>query len=129
MLLVDGGILDNLPADVLTNQGCNFVIGVDVAANIDKRVGNNDSATPANKMKAPGIVTTLLRCLKVQAHNTSALGAETADVIIAPDVSRFDATAFSQAPEMAEVGYQTTMESLPRIREILHKLDSDLFAN
>ena len=75
MLLVDGGILNNLPADVLVNQGCNFVIGVDVAANIEYQVGDNLPDTPTKKMKSPNAVTTLLRCLRVQAHNMSSVGA------------------------------------------------------
>ncbi|MGI9517318.1 MAG: patatin-like phospholipase family protein [Pirellulaceae bacterium] len=127
MLLVDGGILNNLPADVLVDQNCNMVIGVDVAANIEHQVGNDRPETPTGEMKAPGMVTTLMRSLSVQAHNMSAVGAKPADVVIAPDVSHFDATAFTQAREMAEVGYQATQDSLPRIREILHHLDSDLF--
>ena len=126
-LLVDGGIVNNLPADVLVKQGCNFVIGVDVAAHVDHRVGNNFPDTPTEQMMAPGIVTTLLRSLRVQAHNMSAVGAEPADVIIAPDVSQFEPTAFTQTPEMAEIGYQATMEVLPKIKEILQKLDADLF--
>ena len=129
MLLIDGGILNNLPADVLVNQGCNFVIAVDVTANIEHRVGFNTSETPTDEMKAPGAMTTLLRSLTVQAHNMSAVGAAPADVLIAPDVSEIDSTAFTKTPEMAEIGYQTTLKSLPRIREILHNLDESLFVS
>lgn len=127
MLLVDGGIVNNLPADLLAKQGCNFVIGVDVAANIEHRVGENVTDTPTSEMKSPGVVATLLRCLRVQAHNMSKVGAQPADVIIAPDVSMFEPTAFTQTPEMANIGYQATLEALPRIREILNKLDAELF--
>ncbi len=126
-LLVDGGVLNNLPADVLVKLGCNFIIGVDVSANIEHRVGNNFPNTPTENMKSPGAITTLLRCLNVQAHNLSGVGARNADVTIAPDVSKFPMAAFTQTPEMADVGYQTTMEAMPRIREILHHLDHDLF--
>lgn len=127
MLLVDGGLLNNLPADVLIRQGCNFVIGVDVSAIIEHHVGHNTADTPTEQMKSPNAITTLLRALNVQAHNLSSLGAEAADVVIAPDVSRFDASAFTQTPEMAEIGYQATVDMLPRIREILRNLDGDLF--
>ena len=44
------------------------------------------------------------------------------------DVSKIDSTAFTNTPEMAEIGYRTTVESLPRIREVLHNLDGDLFS-
>jgi NTE family protein len=127
MLLIDGGILNNLPADVLVNQGCNFVIAVDVTANIEHRVGANLPDTPTDKMKTPNTMTALLRTLTVQNHNMSAVGAHPADVLIAPDVSMFASTAFTKTPEMAEIGYQTTMESLPRIWEVLQQLDGQLF--
>ncbi len=128
MLLVDGGILNNLPADVLVNQGCNFVIGVDVAASIEHRVGDNLPDTPTEKMESPGVFATLMRTLGVQAHNMSGVGAGSADVVIAPDVSKFDSTAFTQAPEMAEIGYRATLDALPRIHEVLQNLDGQLFA-
>jgi predicted acylesterase/phospholipase RssA len=127
-LLVDGGIVNNLPADLLVKQGSNFVIGVDVAAHVEQHVGDNFPETPTDQMKAPGIVSTMLRCLRVQAHNMSAVGADPADVIIAPDVSDFEPTAFAQTPEMAETGYRATNESLPRIKELLQELDGKLFA-
>ena len=71
---------------------------------------------------------TLMRCLSVQAHNMSSVGAQPADVVVAPDVSEFESTAFTKTPEMAEIGYRTTLEALPRIREVLHNLDGDLFS-
>ena len=127
-LLVDGGILNNLPADVLVKSNCNFIIGIDVSANIDHRVGTNTPETPTAEMKTSGSVTTLLRCLNVQAHNMSSLGSQSADVIIAPNVSCFESAAFTKTPEMAEIGYQETMETMPRIQEILHDFDPELFA-
>jgi predicted acylesterase/phospholipase RssA len=127
MLLVDGGILNNLPADVLVRQGCNCVIGVDVAANIQHCVGDNIPSRPTERMKAPGVLATLLRCFQVQAHNMSRVGAQRADVTITPNVSMFKSSAFRQTPEMAEIGYQATKESLPQIREFLQNLDGDLF--
>ena len=127
MLLVDGGVLNNLPADVLVQHSCNFVIGVDVSKNIEHRVGANVPNTPTEQMKSPSAMATLMRCLNVQAHNMSEFGAQAADVIIAPDVSKFEATEFTRTSEMADIGYQSTVEALPRIREILTNLDSDLF--
>ncbi len=127
MLLVDGGILNNLPADVLVRQDCNCVIGVDVAANIQHRVGDNVPNTPTKRMKTPGVLATLLRCFNVQAHNMSRVGAQRADVTITPNVSMFKSSAFRQTPEMADIGYRATKETLPQIREFLQNLDGDLF--
>jgi predicted acylesterase/phospholipase RssA len=127
MLLVDGGILNNLPANVLVRECCNFVIGVDVSANIEPRVGDNFPNTPTERMETPNVITTLLRCFSVQAHSMSSIGAQPADVTIAPNVSMFAPTAFTHTPEMADIGYRTTIEMVPRIRELLKSLDGDLF--
>lgn len=128
MLLVDGGFLNNLPGDVLVNRGCDLVIGVDVAANIEHRLGDNFPDTPKEKMKVPGIATTLMRCYRVQAHNMSNQGARSVDIMIAPDVSRFESTAFSEAVEMADVGYRETQDAMPRITNLLQNLDQELFS-
>lgn len=128
MMLVDGGILNNLPSDVLVKNGCNFVIAVDVSANIEHQIGINTPETPTEKMKTPGIFSTLMRCLNVQAHGLSGHGAEAADIIIAPDVSQFDLAKFSRTPEMTEIGYQTALKSIPQIRQILNGLDPLLFS-
>ncbi len=44
--LIDGGIINNIPADVLTSQGCNFVIAVSVTAKIAREFGANTPDTP-----------------------------------------------------------------------------------
>lgn len=78
-------------------------------------------------MKTPGVVATLLRSFNVQAHNLSRVGAQRADVTITPNVSMFKSSEFTRTPEMADIGYRTTMETLPQIREFLQNLDGDLF--
>ena len=45
--LVDGGLIDNVPADVLTRKGCNFVIAVSVTAKMELEFANNRPDTPA----------------------------------------------------------------------------------
>lgn len=127
-VLVNGGILNNLPTDVLIRQGCNVVIGVDISAHIEQRMGDNFPGTPTEKMEESGAVSTLLLCFKVQAHNLSKVGAQPADITITPDVSMFDSTSFTRTPEMALIGHDTTVEEMPRIRDILKHLDRDLFA-
>jgi NTE family protein len=129
MMLVDGGVLNNLPTDILAQDGCNFVMGVDVSAHIEHQVGNNTADMPAEKMKPPGAIGNLLRCLNVQAHHSSGNGINNADVIIAPDVSMFDSAEFTRTPEIAEIGYQATMESVSAINEFLSNLDPQLFSD
>src|SRR4030095_14517091 len=62
--LVDGGVMNNIPADVLTSAGCNFVIAVSVTAKIEKQVCAHKPDTPTLSMRIPSSLQTLLRTLE-----------------------------------------------------------------
>jgi predicted acylesterase/phospholipase RssA len=94
--LIDGGIVNNIPADVLVSMGCNFVIAVSVTAKMEKKFGNITDEVPSPSRR-PNIVQTILRCLLVQNHSLNAFGVAPADVMIAPDVRGFDLTEFVRA--------------------------------
>jgi NTE family protein len=125
--LVDGGLVDNIPADVLVAQGCNFVIAVSVTAKIEMQFGRNQPDTPTSRMKAPSTMQTLLRSLQVQNHNLNAIGVQPAEVTIEPDVTSIDLAEFMRARELAAIGERAAMGQIPRIKELLARLDSELF--
>ena len=125
--LVDGGLIDNVPADVLTRMGCNFVIAVSVTAKMELEFANNRPDTPAHETQPASSIDTLLRSYLVQNHSVNAMGVQAADFVIEPDVSQFALTAFTRTDEMAVVGKQTTLEAISEIRELLHRLDRELF--
>lgn len=125
--LIDGGFLNNVPADVLVSKGCNFVIAVDVTAKIEYKVGTIEPDTPADKARSPSTLETLLRTYTILSHSMTAVGAAPADVTIQPDVSTFDMTAFTRALEAADIGKRSTREQLPTLRKLLHRLDGALF--
>jgi NTE family protein len=125
--LVDGGLVNNIPANVLASLGCNFVIAVSVTAKIEHRFGDNKPDTPTLRMKSPSTLKTILRSLLVQNHNLNDIGVRAADVVIAPDVTGFDLTAFMRAKELAVVGEQAALAQIPRIQQLLTRLDSELF--
>jgi predicted acylesterase/phospholipase RssA/CRP-like cAMP-binding protein len=125
--LVDGGLIDNVPADVLTRNGCNFVIAVSVTAKMELEFANNRPDTPASETRAASSIETLLRSYLVQNHSVNSLGVQAADFVIEPDVTQFELTAFTRTDEMAVVGEQTTLEAISEIRELLHRLDRELF--
>jgi NTE family protein len=125
--LVDGGLVNNVPANVLVDEGCNFVIAVSVTAKLESRFGRNRPDTPTEKMRAPSTLQTVLRSYVVQSLNMNSVGVQPADLVIEPDVTDFDLTAFAKTDELAAIGEQATLEALPRIRELLGKLDSGLF--
>jgi NTE family protein len=126
--LIDGGLVNNIPADVLVSMGCNFVIAVSVTAKIEQQFGDItvERPTPRNG-KRPTVVQTILRSLLVQNHRLNAVGVRPADVVIEPDVTGFDLTEFMRAKELAAIGEAAALEQIPQIGQLLFRLDPQLF--
>lgn len=125
--LIDGALMNNIPADVLVSQGCNFVIAVSVTTAMEQRFGLNQPDTPTARMRVPSSIQTILRSLLVQNHSLSLDGVREADVVIAPDVTGFELSHFMKAREIAAVGEQAALRQVPEIKKLLTRLDPKLF--
>jgi predicted acylesterase/phospholipase RssA/CRP-like cAMP-binding protein len=125
--LIDGGLVNNIPADVLTAQGCNFVIAVSVTAKIARQFCANKPDTPTPSMRIPSSLQTLLRTLEVQNVSLNAIGVRPAEVVIEPEVVDFDLSEFMRARELFAVGEQAALVQIPKIRQLLDRLDPALF--
>ena len=125
--LVDGGIINNVPADVLVSKGCNFVIAASVTAKMEHEFASNHPDTPTAKMKSPWTIQTILRSYLVQSSNMHSVGAQPADAVIEPDVTQFDLAEFTRTDELAAVGEKTALEAAPEIRQLLAKMDDKLY--
>jgi predicted acylesterase/phospholipase RssA len=125
--LIDGGLVNNIPADVLVSMGCNFVIAVSVTAKMEKRFGRITPGTANSNNKRPGTIPTILRSLLVQNYSLNAIGVQPADVVIAPDVTGIEPTEFMRAKELAAIGEAAALETIPKIQKLLNRLDPKLF--
>jgi predicted acylesterase/phospholipase RssA/CRP-like cAMP-binding protein len=125
--LIDGGLVNNIPADVLVSMGCNFVIAVSVTAKMETKFCDITAEKTTLAGSKPGIVPTILRSLLVQNYNLNAFGVQPADVVIEPDVTGFDMTEFMRAKELAAVGEATAVGQIPKIRQLLARHDPQLF--
>ena len=125
--LVDGGLVNNIPADVLVAMGCNFVIAVSVTAKMEREFCNIRPDVPTLPTKKPSAIQTLLRSLLVQNHSLNAIGVQPAEVVIEPDVTGFDLTEFMRAKELAAIGEAAALEQISNIRQLLTRLDPQLF--
>ena len=127
-LLVDGGLLNNLPADIARADGTGLVIGVDVSPEIDLRVdpdfaghpspvdvlrswisarADNETAKPF-----PGLFTLLSRTTTLSGvHRKDALKKMT-DVYLKLPVNTYKMFDWKQLDELVEVGYQSGLEQL-----------------
>jgi len=125
--LVDGGLLNNIPANILVARGCNFVIASSVTAKLEKDfVGIRSKG----RQRAGHFLPTLqviMRQNMIQHHSMTAVGVQPADFVIAPDVTSFDLSEFTRADEMAVIGETTTNATVGNLHKMLNRLDSNLF--
>lgn len=98
-MLVDGGIMENVPVKTLQDAGVDRIIAVDLQA-------NKSFAKPQNLRDV--LVSTVLLSMM----HTSALQKHPADLIIEPDLSRFNPYNTKQVPELIEQGYQDGISAL-----------------
>jgi NTE family protein len=126
-LLVDGGLVNNIPADILVDQGCNFVIAVSVTSKMEQEFAKNRPDTPTEKMRRASTLQTVLRSYLVQNMNMNSVGVQPADIVIEPDVTKFELTEFNRTDELAAEGEIATVEAVPQIKKMLSQLDDKMF--
>ncbi|MBI2827430.1 MAG: cyclic nucleotide-binding domain-containing protein [Planctomycetia bacterium] len=122
MALVDGGVLNNLPADIVVERGASFVVGIDVATKMPARYGRNVPGMATAKMRRAGPLETLLRVNEVQAYGITALRTGAVDLMITPDTSAFEFAEFSRAYELADVGEAAAEAMIPQLKQMLSEL-------
>jgi predicted acylesterase/phospholipase RssA len=126
--VVDGGLLNNVPASALVAKGCNFVIASTVTAQLEKDFMGIRSKKPLGASRLTASIQVILRQAMIQNYSMNAVGVAPADFVIAPDVSSFDISQFTRADEMAVIGERTTNETVGQLKAMLSRLDAKLFA-
>jgi predicted acylesterase/phospholipase RssA/CRP-like cAMP-binding protein len=126
--VVDGGLLNNVPANALVAKGCNFVIASTVTAKLEKDFMGIRSKKARGAGRFISTIQVMMRQNMIQSYSMNAVGVKPADFVIAPDVTAFDISEFTRADEMAVIGESTTDQSVHQLKGMLSKLDSKLFA-
>ena len=127
-VLIDGGFVNNIPADVLVDKGCNFVIASSVTAKMEQEFAGIRGGSSTEKPSTPSTLNVIMRTQLVQNVNMNAVGVQPADFVIEPDVTAFDLSEFGRTDEMAIVGERETRELILEIKQVLAKLDPQLFS-
>ncbi len=91
-LLVDGGLVDNLPVDVAKAMGADIIIAVDIGTTLSTR---EDLGSPID------ISRQVITILTIKNENKQAAAA---DILVRPDLSRFHSTQYNLAPQLMELG-------------------------
>jgi NTE family protein len=120
-LLIDGGVLNNLPVDPMSRTGEGPIVAVDVVGRLppprppSPRVPHlrrwiTGPAAAAN----PKISETLMRTVLLGGASADAAARRQADVVIAPKLRRVGTLQFGQLDQMRELGRAAARDALAR---------------
>lgn len=109
MNLTDGGLTDNIPADVARMLGAQKIVTVDAH-------GTRGSGTDGT-----GMIDMLKAMFSIMSANASAVGLMMSDIVIAPDTTQFGAASKSGWREMIELGYAATLEKIDEIKKLFEE--------
>jgi len=115
-LLVDGGVLNNLPGDVMRQLGGGWVIAVDVSLDKDLDVREAPLPSPwrvvlnwcnpfARPIALPNIVDLMMRTTLLASVQKTETVKKLVDLYIQPPVNGFGLMQFGALDEIAEAGY------------------------
>ena len=118
-ILVDGGMMNNLPADVMADLDRGPVLAVDVgsdsALQVMPRAGRRVRAVRrlfGISEELPGIAHLLLRSATVSSDAQTMIAVARAAVLLKPPLAGVDLRAWSSFKTTAELGYRCTREAM-----------------
>ena len=108
-LLVDGGLVNNLPVEVVRSLGVDVVVAVDASAKLEK------------KERLSSMVEIMSQSISLQVRKESGRQARLADVVITPDTSDYSFTDFPLMEGIIRKGEDAARAAMPRIRELMSR--------
>lgn len=106
---VDGGVVSPVAVDAARKLGADIVIAVDIS-------GDGAAPTPGNTIE------TMLQAIGIMYSKLSAAQLANADIVIRPKVGYIGSADFSKRHEAVLEGEKAALEALPKIKEIINKL-------
>ncbi len=106
--LVDGGVVNNFPADVIQDMGAEYVIGVNVSQGLRQA---EQLTTPLDIIYQMGFF---------QNSINFSVNKDLADMLIEPDLTDFTPTSFSDAIEIIERGKKIARSFYPELVKLAH---------
>ncbi|MDF7798336.1 patatin-like phospholipase family protein [Pontiellaceae bacterium B1224] len=106
---VDGGILDNIPVDVVRNMGADYIIAVDVGASAAELSQQSDFQSLGSVL---GRTYTLMKRPEQERQ------LESSDLVIEPDLVEFSAGAFQMVAEIIPVGLEAAKKKAKQLETL-----------
>jgi len=116
MLLVDGGITNNVPCDVAKEEGADFILAV----NMSSRISDMDELSVSDYMD---------QTINTLAFYSDTRNLDLADVLISLDPQDIYSTDFDSIDVLVELGYQETKKILDQLNIKDNKPDPNYFEN
>lgn len=108
-LMVDGGIMNNVPVDVVRDMGAQHLIVVNVG----------EPPLPESELNSPIAITLQMITVLMQARTEAALASlGPSDVLITPDLEGIGSADFSRALQTVAMGEAATTAQLARLRHL-----------
>jgi len=110
MILVDGGVLNNFPADHVKEMGADIIIGVDVGLHGDSAKRKNDL------IDVFGQAVTWTSAKKNQANR------KLCKILITPDLTGYSLSSFNEADSLIARGEKAASAVLPELKALADSL-------
>jgi NTE family protein len=117
--LVDGGVTNPVPADVVRAMGADIVIAVNVLTDPRRQTAN--PMPKRGSLEPPNLLNTLIQSMYIMEHEITKLKMPIVDVNIVPSVGHLEAHEFFRAKEAIEAGIKAATDKLPQIQKLLGK--------
>jgi len=108
MRLVDGGVTENLPIDVLRKMGAKKILGVDLGYSGQIRKGVNNIFEIGSQ------------AIDIMAYQITRLKSEGIDFILRPGIYDVSLSDVDKIPEIIKRGYEATIENIKMIKKALN---------
>ena len=127
-ILVDGGIIDNLPADIMKSQRRGPVIGVDVGRDLGLAASAAELDDRSlwwllrhSRSQVPGIGSLLMRSATVSSDAQYLAQKSQLDLLLAPDLESYYFLDWKGYDDAFEKGFNSTMKALEQLDDSLLK--------
>ena len=121
--LVDGGLVDQVPVEVVKNMGADIVIAVNVTQrliNIRQHVYIDDAELPDELLtKSPNMVAVIMKFINIMNSQSTDDSLNKADVIIEPRLADINFTDFRKADKCILEGELAGIDALLDIKKLL----------
>jgi len=112
LLLVDGGLVANIPVEVAKQNGGDFVVAINTTSNLWSE----------EYLNTPWIVADQIVSIPMRQNNADQLSK--ADFIISPELNNFLSTNFTFVDSLLELGYNATISKTKALKS---KIDSVVY--